>query len=71
MVNTPVFKHLESCTPGQDRAKWYKQVRTSTYLYNMVQVSTRYEISTLVQDSMYQYMLVHAFNKTCGFPTHP
>jgi hypothetical protein len=31
MERSPV--HLESCTPGQYRAKWYKhwQVRTSTY----------------------------------------
>ena len=36
--------HLESCTPGQDQAKWYKPVHTSTYLYNMVQVSTRFPL---------------------------
>ena len=36
--------HLESCTPGQDWAKWYKPVCTSTYLYNMVQVSTRFPV---------------------------
>jgi hypothetical protein len=72
LLSSSVLKshHLESCTPGQDLAKWYKLVCTSTYRYNMVQV-TEYEISTLVQDSMYQYILVHAFNKTCGFPTHP
>ena len=28
--------HLESCTPGQDRAKWYIPVRTRTYQYNTV-----------------------------------
>ncbi len=33
--------HLESCTPGQDWAKWYVLVCTSTYQYKTVQVSTR------------------------------
>jgi hypothetical protein len=47
-------------------------VQVGTYQYMLVQHGTcQYEISTLVQDSMYQYILVHAFNKTCGFqPTH-
>ncbi len=48
-----------------------KMVQAGTYQYILVQHGTgQYENSTLVKDSMYQYILVHAFNKTCGFPTH-
>ena len=50
--------HLESCTPGQDWAKWYVLVRTSTYQYETVQGSTRipywYEA---VCTGTYQYVL--------------
>ena len=50
--------HLESCTPGQDWAKWYVPVRTSTYQYETVQGSTRipywYEA---VCTGTYQYVL--------------
>ena len=53
--------HLESCTPGQDWAKWYVLVRTSTYQYETVQVSTR--ITSLyipVCTSTYQYVLLRS-----------
>ncbi len=47
-------------------------VHTSTYQYILVQHGTgQYENSSFVQDSMYQYIPVQAFNKTCGFPTNP
>ena len=53
-----VTVHLESCTPGQDWAKWYVLVRTSTYQYETVQGSTRipywYEA---VCTGTYQYVL--------------
>ncbi len=32
--------HLESCTPGQDRANWYSPVHTGTYQYMTVHDST-------------------------------
>jgi hypothetical protein len=47
-------------------------VHTSTYQYKLVQHCTgQYENSSFVQGGMYQYIPVQAFNKTCGFPTHP
>jgi hypothetical protein len=52
--------HVESCTPGQDRAKWYIPVSTSTYWsqYNMVQVSMRIpHLYKAVCTSTYQYKL--------------
>ena len=46
-----------------------KMVHTSTYQYTVVQHGTgQYENSSFVQGSMYQYIPVQAFNKTCGFP---
>ncbi len=72
-----VTVHLESCTPGQD-CKLGKMVHTSTSAYQYILVTVQhgtgqYENSSFVQGgtSMYQYIPVHAFNKTCGFPTHP
>ena len=57
-ANVIVCLHLESCTPGQDWAKWYVLVRTSTYQYETVQGSTRipywYEA---VCTGTYQYVL--------------
>ncbi len=54
----PGICHLESCTPGQDQAKWHTPVSTSTYQYNMVQVSTRFPHRyETVCTSTYQYML--------------
>jgi hypothetical protein len=32
--------HLESCTPGQDKANWYSPVHTGTYQYMTVHDST-------------------------------
>ena len=53
--------HLESCTPGQDWAKWYVLVRTSTYQYETVQVSTRIpNLYILVHTSTYQYVLLRS-----------
>ncbi len=50
--------HLESCTPGQDWAKWYILARTSTYQYVPVQHSTRqYENLTVVCTGTYRYVL--------------
>ena len=47
-------------------------VHTSTYQYMVVQHGTgQYENSSYVQDGMYQYIPVQAFNKTCDFPTNP
>ncbi len=47
-------------------------VHTSTYQYETVQHGTgQYENSSQVQGSMYQYIPVQAFNKTCDFPTNP
>ena len=44
--------HLESCTPGQDQAKWYVRVRTSTHWYVLVHISKKCNVNT------YQDMLV-------------
>jgi hypothetical protein len=49
-------------------------VHTSTYQYIVVQHGPgtgQYENSSSVQGSMYQYIPVQAFNKTCGFPINP
>jgi hypothetical protein len=56
--------YLESCqcTPGQDQAKLYVPVRTSTYWYMSVQ-----DLHT----STYWYVPVRTLNKTCGFPIYP
>jgi hypothetical protein len=49
-----------------------KMVHTSTYQYMVVQHGTgQYENSSYVQDGMYQYIPVQAFNNTCDFPTNP
>ncbi len=46
-------------------------VHTSMYQYMVVQHGTgQYENSSYVQGSMYQYIPVQAFNKTCDFPTN-
>ena len=53
--------HLESCTPGQDWAKWYVLVCTSTYQYNTVHVSTRIpNLYIPVCTSTYQYVLLRS-----------
>ena len=60
--------HLESCTPGQDRAKWYIPVRTSTWWYNMVQVSMRIPHTyKTVCTSTYQYK--HSTRHVIFLPT--
>ena len=61
---TPItcsITHLESCTPGQDWAKWYVLVRTSTYQYKTVQVSMRIpNLYILVCTSTYWYVLLRS-----------
>ena len=53
--------HLESCTPGQDWAKWYVLVCTSTYQYNTVHVSTRIpNLYIPVCTSTYRYVLLRS-----------
>ena len=53
--------HLESCTPGQDWAKWYVLVCTSTYQYKTVQVSTRIpNLYIPVCTSTYRYILLRS-----------
>jgi hypothetical protein len=53
--------HLESCTPGQDWAKWYVLVCTSTYQYKTVQVSTRIpNLYIPVCTSTYRYVLLRS-----------
>ena len=57
----PPIEHLESCTPGQDWAKWYVLVCTSTYQYKTVQVSTRIpNLYIQVCTSTYQYVLLRS-----------
>ena len=70
--------HLESCTPGQDWAKWYILVRTSTYRsrYNRDSIrQSRYDNFTVVRTGimMYRYIPVRTstFSKTSCFLTHP
>ncbi len=49
-----------------------KMVHTSTYQCVVVQHGTgQYKNSSYVQSSMFQYIPVQAFNKTCDFPTNP
>ena len=55
--------HLESCTPGQDWAKWYVLVRTSTYQYETVQGSTRWYVLVHTSTSSSGYMAVREMSK--------
>ena len=67
---TRYIPHLESCTPGQDWAKWYVLVRTSTYQYKTVQASTRIpSLYILVCTSTYLYVPLRTWSQVVFWPT--
>ncbi len=67
------YHHLESYTPGQDQAKSYVLVCTSTYWYIPVPVRTgtyQYMPVQELHNGTYQYVLVRTRNRILGFLIH-